>query len=117
MKKILNACALILMFAVTACSKPAEHISHLNMVNDLGNPAEVALCDDYLHCASLSRMWPQISLGINKSQPITVSNEAKSVFRVTSRNGEQPVVRCLRVQLDNSAKGFQDIPLSSAQGC
>jgi hypothetical protein len=113
MKKILNASLTCLALLLAACSEPATHISHVNMVNDLGVPVELALCDDYLHCESISRMWPAMNIGVKKTQPITVSNEVKSVFRVTSKNE----VRCLRVKLNESAKGYQDVLLSSAQGC
>lgn len=119
MKKIPYAAltCLILLPLMTACSEPDPHISKINLINDLGKPADVHLCKDYLHCESLSHMWPSITVGIDETKKIVVSNEVISVYRVSTKINGKSKTQCLRVKLDKSIQGYQNITLSTAIDC
>lgn len=121
MKKILNfslTCMVLMpLYAMTACSEKDGHIAKINLVNDLGKPVEISLCDDFLRCEFISRTWPAKTIGIKDTQAVTVSNEVASVFRVSSKTDEKTNVQCLRVQLNKSVSGYQNILLSSAKDC
>jgi len=119
MKKIhyISLICLILLPLMTACSKPDPHISNINLINDLGKSAEINLCKDYLHCESLSHMWPSITIGINATKELTISNEVISIYRISTNTNGKAKEQCLRVKLDKSIQGYQDIALSTASNC
>lgn len=117
MKRILKVTlsCLMLLPVMTACSRPEEHIAKINLINDLGKAVEISLCDDYMHCESLSRMWPPRKIDIGQTQPLTISNELISVYRLSAKSDTKN--RCLRVRPNKKAGGAQEIRLSSAQDC
>jgi hypothetical protein len=110
-------CLLLSCCAMTACSEPETHVAKINLVNDLGTSAQLALCKDVLHCESISDRWTPKQIDAKAAETVVVSNEETTVFKVTTERNGKPDVRCLRVRIDRSGKGDQNLPLSSATGC
>jgi hypothetical protein len=110
-------CFLLSLCAVTACSKPETHVAKIDLVNDLGTQAQVALCKDVLHCEAISDLWTPKQIDAKDVESVVVSNEEMTVFKVTTEQNGKPDVRCLRVRIDRSSKGEHNLLLSSATGC
>jgi len=107
--------ALLLPCLLVACSEPETHIATINLVNDLGSQAQLEMCKDDLHCASISELWPAKTLAAKEGRSFVVSTEETTVFKVTYSSDGKASVRCLRVR---PAKSHPvDVPLSAAAGC
>ncbi len=112
------ACLVMLPLCVmTACSEPETHILKINVTNDLGSPAKLALCEDYLHCITTSDQWTEKMIGANDTESFVMSTEAATVFKVTTETNGKTDARCLRVRFDKSLKASPNLRLSSATGC
>ena len=114
--RILPAC-LVLLSLMTACSGPETHILKINVTNDLGSPAKLALCEDYLHCITISDQWTEKEIGAHDTESFVMSTEAATVFRVSSEINGKARVNCLRVKFDKSLKASPNLFLSAATGC
>ena len=120
MKRAFLACLILLQpCMMTACSNSAEDsdVSKINLINDVGRPVEVNLCKGDPHCESLEKLWHPMQLGINESKAVTVSNQVRTIFRVSSEINGKPSVTCLRLRLDKAQKTSQDVLLSTAADC
>ena len=102
---------------MTACSEPESHVAKIILVNDLGTPAQLALCKDVLHCESISDLWTPKQIDAKGVEPVVVSNEDMTVFKVTTEQNGKADARCLRIRIDRSNKTDHNLPLSSATGC
>lgn len=112
------ACLTVLpLFVMTACSEPETHILKINMTNDLGSPAKLALCEDYLHCITTSDQWTEKEIGANDTESFVMSTEAVTVFRVSAEINGTTKVSCLRVKFDKSLKASPSLLLSAATDC
>ena len=110
-------CLLLSVCAMVACSKPETHVAKINLVNDLGTPAQLALCKDVLHCESISDRWTPKQIDAKTAETVIVSNEEMTVFKVTTEQNGKADARCLRIRIDRSNKTDHNLPLSSATGC
>jgi hypothetical protein len=117
LKVFLTCLVLLPIYIMTACSDPAEHISKITLINDLGRQAELSLCKDDLHCESIEQLWPPKRIDAKDTQSFAVSNEEATVFKVSSEINGKTNVRCLRIRLDESLKTSHDLLLSSATDC
>jgi hypothetical protein len=114
---LLTCLAVLPPCMLTACSEPETHVAKINLVNDLGSQAQLELCKDDLHCASISELWPAKTLAEKESRPFVVSTEETTVFKVTYPSDGKPSVRCLRVRPAKSQQVSDDVLLSTAAGC
>ena len=121
MKRILrffSACLVLLPICMmSACSDPERHILKINLKNDLGTQAELALCKDDLHCGSVSDQSIPKRIDAQATQSFAVSSEATTVFKVSYEINGKTEVRCLRIRWDESRKPTHDLLLSSAAAC
>ena len=118
MTRIYPGClALLPLCILTACSEPETHVAQVNLVNDLGIRAELALCKDDVHCGAISDLWTPKQINAKETSSITVSNEETTVFKVSTIKNGQADVRCLRIRIDKSLKTPADLLLSSATNC
>jgi hypothetical protein len=108
---------LLLLCAMTACSEPETHVVKINLVNDLGIQAQLALCKDVLHCGSISDRWMPKQINAKAAETVIVSNEEMTVFKVTTKLNGKSDVRCLRVRIDRSSQADHNLLLSSATDC
>ena len=116
--KVFLAClALLPLYLMTACSEPETHILKINITNDLGSPAELALCKDDFHCISLSDQWTAKKINANDTESFVMSTEAVTVFKVSTEINGKTNARCLRVRFDKSLKASPNLFLSSATDC
>ena len=110
--------ALLPLYMVTACSEPEAHVAKINLINDLGSPAQLDLCKDDVHCEAISDLWAPTKINAKDTHTLVVSNEETTVFKVSSVSNGKTVVRCLRVRIDKSLKSaHNNLLLSSATGC
>ena len=110
-------CLLLSVCAMVACSKPETHVAKINLVNDLGTRAQVALCKDVLHCEAISDLWTPKQIDAKDVESVVVSNEEMTVFKVTTEQNGKADARCLRIRIDRSNKTDHNLPLSSATDC
>lgn len=108
---------LVLLSLMTACSEPETHILKVNVTNDLGSPAKLALCEDYLHCITISDQWTEKNISANDTESFVMSTEAVTVFRVSAEINGKARVSCLRVKFDKSLKAAPKLFLSAATNC
>lgn len=110
--------ALLPLYMVTACSQPEAHVAKINVTNDLGTRAQLALCKDDVHCDATSDLWPPVTIEPKDSHTFVVSNEQTTVFEVSFVVNGTANMRCLRVRIDKSLKAdHNDLLLSSSAGC
>jgi hypothetical protein len=117
--RIFLAClALLPLFVVTACSQPEAHVAKINLINDLGSPAELDLCKDVVHCDAISDLWTPTKINAEDTHTFVVSNEEMTVFKVSTEINGKADVRCLRVRIDKALEdAHNNLRLSSATGC
>jgi hypothetical protein len=114
----INCLLLPLLYMMTACNNADDSdISRINLINDLGSTAKISLCKGDPHCVSLEDIWVPKILFAHKALSTSVTNDVKTIFRVSYEIDGKTNERCLRLHLDNPHKTTQDILLSSATGC
>ena len=107
-----------LLFMLTACDYSEEtDISRINLINDLGENVKISLCKGDPHCVSLEEIWVPKILFAHKTLSTTVTNDKKTIYRVSYELDGKINERCLRLHLDNPHKATQDVLLSSATSC
>lgn len=121
MKRTLIAAALLLppLFLMSACNYYADDadISKINLKNDLGKPAEIALCKGDPHCEAIEEIWPQKMIGLGATKTITVSKGVKMIFHVSTEIEGKSKVSCLRVPVVRPIPAIREVLLSSATEC
>ena len=95
---------------LAACSQPEAHVSNINLINDLGVQAELALCKDDVHCDAISDLWTPKQINAKEKESFIVSNEETTVFKVSSEINGKPSVRCLRVRIKEPSEPPDSLP-------